>query len=86
MSSAIPARRRGGTLAVLDSYVGSIIADIIEFRAEALTREQVPQLFPFFISALARPARHLMVELKWFGDDEPKVMNAGRINAGKGKS
>ena len=54
----IPARRQE------EFYVGSSI----QFRAEALTREQVPQLMA------ACAARG--VELKWFGDDEPKAFTS----------
>jgi dTDP-4-amino-4,6-dideoxygalactose transaminase len=54
----IPARRQE------EFYVGSSI----QFRAEALTREQVPQLMA---TCAARG-----VELKWFGDDEPKAFTS----------
>ena len=54
----IPARRQE------EFYVGSSI----QFRAEALTREQVPQLMA------ACAARG--VELTWFGDDEPKAFTS----------
>ena len=54
----IPARRQE------EFYVGSSI----QFRAEALTRAQVPQLMA------ACAARG--VELKWFGDDEPKAFTS----------
>ena len=54
----IPARRQE------EFYVGSSI----QFRAEALTREQVPQLM---VACAARG-----VELKWFGDDEPKAFTS----------
>ncbi|MEC8263796.1 MAG: DegT/DnrJ/EryC1/StrS family aminotransferase, partial [Pseudomonadota bacterium] len=54
----IPSRRQE------EFYVGSSI----QFRAEALTREQVPQLMA------ACAARG--VELKWFGDDEPKAFTS----------
>ncbi len=54
----IPARRQE------EFYVGSSI----QFRAEALTREQVPQLMA------ACAARG--VELKWFGDNEPKAFTS----------
>ena len=54
----IPARRQE------ECYVGSSI----QFRAEALTRAQVPQLMA------ACAARG--VELKWFGDDEPKAFTS----------
>ena len=45
-------------------YVGSSI----QFRAEALARAQIPQLMA------ACAARG--VELKWFGDDEPKAFTS----------
>ena len=54
----IPARRQE------EFYVGSSI----QFRAEALTRAQVPQL----MAACAGRG----VELKWFGDDEPKAFTS----------
>ena len=54
----IPARRQE------EFFVGSSI----QFRAEALTRAQVPQLMA------ACAARG--VELKWFGDDEPKAFTS----------
>ena len=54
----IPPRRQE------EFYVGSSI----QFRAEALTRAQVPQLMA------ACAARG--VELKWFGDDEPKAFTS----------
>jgi len=54
----IPARRQE------EFYVGSSI----QFRAEGLTREQIPDLMT------ACAARG--VELKWFGDDEPKAFTS----------
>ena len=54
----IPQRRQE------EFYVGSSI----QFRAEGLTREQVPQL----ITACGERG----VELKWFGDDEPKAFTS----------
>jgi len=45
-------------------YIGSSI----QFRAEGLKREQIPQ----FIDACAKRG----VELKWFGDDEPKAFTS----------
>jgi dTDP-4-amino-4,6-dideoxygalactose transaminase len=54
----VPTRRQE------EFYVGSSI----QFRAEALTRAQIPQLMA------ACGARG--VELKWFGDDEPKAFTS----------
>ena len=54
----IPARRQE------EFYVGSSI----QFRAEALTREQVSQLMA---ACAARGG-----ELKWFGEDEPKAFTS----------
>ena len=54
----IPPRRQE------EFYVGSSI----QFRAEGITRDQVPQLMK------ACAARG--VELKWFGDDEPKAFTS----------
>ena len=54
----VPARRQE------EFYVGSSI----QFRAEALTCAQIPQLMA------ACAARG--VELKWFGDDEPKAFTS----------
>jgi dTDP-4-amino-4,6-dideoxygalactose transaminase len=45
-------------------YVGSSI----QFRAEGLTRSAIPE----FVAACAKRG----VELKWFGDDEPKAFTS----------
>jgi len=54
----IPSRRQE------EFYVGSSI----QFRAEGLSREQVPQLM--------KACGDRGVELKWFGDDEPKAFTS----------
>ncbi|WP_438996885.1 DegT/DnrJ/EryC1/StrS family aminotransferase [Candidatus Puniceispirillum sp.] len=48
----------------VEAYVGSSI----QFRADGLTREQIPE---FIAACNARGA-----ELKWFGDDEPKAFTS----------
>ncbi|MGB2234389.1 MAG: DegT/DnrJ/EryC1/StrS family aminotransferase [Candidatus Puniceispirillum sp.] len=55
---SIPERKQ------VEAYVGSSI----QFRADALTREQIPE---FIAACNARGA-----ELKWFGDDEPKAFTS----------
>ena len=55
---SIPERKQ------VEAYVGSSI----QFRADALTRDQIPE---FIAACNARGA-----ELKWFGDDEPKAFTS----------